>query len=225
MTGILLIAAVAVWLLFYRPSVDGTGDLPAKISEKLDQLWGIAQESLRDNKYLRAEKALLTILRVDQKNATAYNRLGILYAKQRAYRDAIECFEIAQSIEPSASSLHNVGLIYFETGDYDKAALAFEQAIELEDDLAARYIAYAKTQEKLNNSKKMIHALEKAVELEPIPQTLTVLAEAYEKIDQLELATSLREKAARMLVPLSTPAAPKTGRVQRTPKQPRKIIM
>ena len=225
MTGILLIAAVAVWLLFYRPSVDGTGDLPAKISEKLDQLWGIAQESLRDNKYLRAEKALLTILRVDQKNATAYNRLGILYAKQRAYRDAIECFEIAQSIEPSASSLHNVGLIYFETGDYDKAALAFEQAIELEDDLAARYIAYAKTQEKLNNSKKMIHALEKAVELEPIPQTLTVLAEAYEKIDQLELATSLREKAARMLVPPSTPAAPKTGRVQRTPKQPRKIIM
>ena len=225
MTGILLIAAVAVWLLFYRPSVDGTGDLPAKISEKLDQLWGIAQESLRDNKYLRAEKALLTILRVDQKNATAYNRLGILYAKQRAYRDAIECFEIAQSIEPSASSLHNVGLIYFETGDYDKAALAFEQAIELEDDLAARYIAYAKTQEKLNNSKKMIHALEKAVELEPMPQTLTVLAEAYEKIDQLELATSLREKAARMLVPPSTPAAPKTGRVQRTPKQPRKIIM
>ena len=225
MTGILLIAAVAVWLLFYRPSVDGTGDLPVKISEKLDQLWGIAQESLRENKYLRAEKALLTILRVDQKNATAYNRLGILYAKQRAYRDAIECFEIAQSIEPSASSLHNVGLIYFETGDYDKAALAFEQAIELEDDLAARYIAYAKTQEKLNNSKKMIHALEKAVELEPIPQTLTVIAEAYEKIGQLELAASLREKAARMLVPLSTPAAPKTGRVQRTPKQPRKIIM
>ena len=225
MTGILLIAAVAVWLLFYRPSVDGTGDLPVKISEKLDRLWDIAQESLRENKYLRAEKALLTILRVDQKNATAYNRLGILYAKQRAYRDAIECFEIAQSIEPSASSLHNVGLIYFETGDYDKAALAFEQAIELEDDLAARYIAYAKTQEKLDNSKKMIHALEKAVELEPIPQTLTVLAEAYEKIDQLELATSLREKAARMLVPPSTPAAPKTGRVQRTPKQPRKIIM
>ena len=225
MTGILLIAAVAVWLLFYRPSVDGTGDLPVKISEKLDQLWGIAQESLRENKYLRAEKALLTILRVDQKNATAYNRLGILYAKQRAYRDAIECFEIAQSIEPSASSLHNVGLIYFETGDYDKAALAFEQAIELEGDLAARYIAYAKTQEKLDNSKKMIDALEKAVELEPIPQTLTVLAEAYEKIDQLELATSLREKAARMLVPPSTPAAPKTGRVQRTPKQPRKIIM
>lgn len=225
MSGILLIIAVTVWLLFYRPSVDGTSELPVKISEKLDQLWEIAQESIRENKYLRAEKALLTILRVDQKNATAYNRLGILYAKQRAYKDAIECFEIAQSIEPSASSLHNVGLIYYETGDYAKSALAFEQAIELEGDLAARYIAYAKTQEKLSNQKKMIDALEKAIELEPIPQTLSVLAEAYEGIGQVELAASLREKAARMLVPTPPAANEKPTRNQRTPRQPRKIIM
>lgn len=105
MTGLILIIIIAIWVLMYRPSIDGARDLPVKISEKLDQLWGIAQESIRDNRYLRAEKALLTILRVDERNATAYNRLGILYAKQRAYKDAIECFEIAQSLEPSASSL------------------------------------------------------------------------------------------------------------------------
>lgn len=226
MTGILLIIAATVWVLLYRPTINGTDDLPVKLSEKLDQLWGIAQDSIRENKYLRAEKALLTILRVDQKNATAYNRLGILYAKQRAYKDAIECFEIAQSIEPSASSLHNVGLIHYETGDFDKSALAFEQAIELEGDLAARYIAYAKTQEKLGHTKKMIDALEKAVELEPIPQTLTVLAEAYDSAGQQELAASLREKAARMLVP-ATPANPKEPRTrtQKRPRQPRKLVM
>lgn len=221
MTGLLLIAAIAFWAVMYRPSVEGARDLPVKVSEKLDQLWGIAQESIRENKYLRAEKALLTILRVDEKNATAYNRLGILYAKQRAYKDAIECFEIAQSLEPSASSLHNVGLIYYETADYAKAALAFEQALELEDTLAARYIAYAKTQEKLGNQKRMIDALEKAVELEPIPQTLTVLAEAYESVGQTELALSLREKAARMLVPDSK----KKPVRQLKPKQPRRMIM
>lgn len=82
-------------MMFYQPSIEQTRNLPVRISEKLDQLWEIAQESIRENKYLRAEKALLTILRVDEKNATAYNRLGILYAKQRAYKDAIECFEIA----------------------------------------------------------------------------------------------------------------------------------
>lgn len=224
MFGILVIAACMAWVYLYRPSLDDAKDLPVKISEKLDQLWSIAQESLRENKYLRAEKALLTILRVDEKNATAYNRLGILYAKQRAYKDAIECFEIAQSLEPSASSLHNVGLIYYETKDYEKAALAFEQALDMEDDLAARYIAYAKVQEKLGNSKKMIHALEKAVELDPIPQTLTVLAEAYDTAKQPELAAELREKAAKMLVPDAQPHT-KPTRQRNQPHQPRKVVM
>ena len=48
---------------------------------------------------MKAEKALLTILKFDEKNAAAYNRLGILYAKEKHYKEAIECFEIAQSLE------------------------------------------------------------------------------------------------------------------------------
>ena len=116
MLGILLVMAFGAWAILRQQSVNEVvADLPVKISEKLEQLWDVAQESLREKKYLSAEKALLTILRVDERNATAYNRLGILYAKQQAFNDAIECFEIAQSLEPSASSLHNVGLIYYET--------------------------------------------------------------------------------------------------------------
>jgi tetratricopeptide (TPR) repeat protein len=126
MLGLLTLMALGLWVLLYQRPIDDAGnELPSKMSSYLDKLWGVAQESINDQRYLRAEKALLTILRVDERNATAYNRLGILYAKQRAYQDAIECFEIAQSLESSASSLHNVGLIYFETGAYDKAALAF----------------------------------------------------------------------------------------------------
>lgn len=224
MLGILCIALMMTWALLHRPSIEEASDLPAKISEKLDQLWVIAQESIRDNKYLRAEKALLTILRIDEKNATAYNRLGILYAKQQAYKDAIECFEIAQSLEPSASSLHNVGLIYYETKDYTKAALAFEQALELEGDLAARHIAYAKVQEKLGHTKKMIAALERAVELDPVPQTLNILAEAYENSGQDELAVSLRKKTTAIITPDAGSAAP-AKRQRRSIRQPRKIIM
>ena len=85
---------------------------------------------------------------MDERNARAYNRLGILYAKQQQYNDAIECFEIAQSLEPSASSLHNVGLIYYEVGQLEKARQAFEQALALESDVASRHIAYAKVLEK-----------------------------------------------------------------------------
>ena len=206
MLGILLLSIITI-LIILRPQTakEIATDLPQKVSGKLEQLWEIAQEALRDKKYLRAEKALLTILRVDERNATAYNRLGILYAKQQAFKDAIECFEIAQSLEPSASSLHNVGLIYFETGDNEKAALAFEQALELENNLAARYIAYAKVQEKLGHNKKMIVALERAVELDPIPQTLGMLADAYDKTGQGERANEVRDKARLMTSPSQPP--------------------
>ena len=217
MIAIVLIAALGALALYQKQTIaEVATDLPSKISEKLDQLWSIAQESLQDNKFLHAEKALLTILRVDERNASAYNRLGILYVKQQQYKDAIECFEIAQSLEPSASSLHNVGLIYFETGDYDKAALAFEQALEIDSDLASRHIAYAKVQEKLGNKKKLIESLERAVEIDPIPQTLNILADAYERTDQADLALELREKAAKLIIP--------EGQSRRI-KQPRRVVM
>lgn len=217
MFGLLLVAAFGVFALMQRQSINEVvADLPTKLSVRLDKLWQIAQEALKDRKYLRAEKALLMILRDDERNATAYNRLGILYAKQQAFKDAIECFEIAQSLEPSASSLHNVGLIYYETEQFDKAALAFEQALAMEEDLAARHIAYAKVQEKLGNQKKTLASLERAVELEKNPQTLTILADAYDRAGQTELATDLREKAAKMIIPQ---AAPKRVR------QPRRVVM
>ena len=216
MLGLIVVAILGGAAIFYRRSSENSAlDLPIKLSDRLEKLWDVAQESLREKKYLRAEKALLTILRVDERNATAYNRLGILYAKQQAYKDAIECFEIAQSLEPSASSLHNVGLIYYETGNYTKAALAFEQALAMENDLSARHIAYAKVQEKLGNTKKMIESLEKAVEIDPIPQTLTILADAYERSGQEELSLKLREKAARMIIPQGQP---------KRVVQPRKVI-
>jgi len=216
MLGLVVIALLGAWVLYQKQTVGEVAtDLSSKLSDKLDQLWSIAQTSLQDRKYLRAEKALLTILRVDERNASAYNRLGILYAKQQQFKEAIECFEIAQSLEPSASSLHNVGLIYFETQNYDKAALAFEQALAMDSDHAARHIAYAKVQEKLGHDKRMIEALEKAVEIEPIPQTLSILADAYERVGDQALALDLRERAAKMIVPQS----------QARVKQPRRVVM
>src|SRR6201996_6301203 len=154
--------------------------LPRRISDKMGKLWDIAHQGMRENRFLRAEKALLTILKIDEKNAAAYNRLGILYAKQKEYRDAIECFEIASSIEATPSSLHNLGLIYYETENYEKAGIAFEAALNLEESLAARHVAYAKVNEKLGNEKLMFQSLERAVELEPNKETYTLLKQAYE---------------------------------------------
>lgn len=178
---------------------------PRKISDKVGKLWDIAHQGMRENRFLRAEKALLTILKIDERNAAAYNRLGILYAKQKEYKDAIDCFEIASSIESTPSSLHNLGLIYYETENYEKAAIAFEQALKLEDDLAARHIAYAKVQEQLGNEKSMLDELEKAAELEPNKETYQILHKAYlDKGMQLE-ADEVEQKLKKLIVPSGRP--------------------
>jgi len=62
----------------------------------------------------------------------------------------------------------------------------------------------------------MIESLEKAVELDPIPQTLNILADAYERTGQTDLAINLREKAAKMIIPQGQP---------RRIRQPRRVVM
>ena len=191
---VILLLLLAGYILYKKPEGLAKTSLPDNISSKLDKLWRAAQEAIIDKKYLRAEKILLTILRFDEKNATAYNRLGIIYAGQKNFDEAIECFEIAQSLESSPSSLHNVGLIYLETQDYRKAALAFEQALELENTLPTRYIAYAKALENLGENKAAISALEKAVELDGRPQILRSLGSLYLKAGNTEKAQEIKQR-------------------------------
>lgn len=199
----LLIIAVFGGLAYHNAHIhdDEFADASRKVGSRLGKLWDIAHQGMRENRFLRAEKALLTILKIDEKNAAAYNRLGILYAKQKEYRDAIDCFEIASSIESTPSSLHNLGLIYYETENYDKAAVAFEQALKLEDNLAARHVAYAKVQEKLGNDKLMFVELEKAVELEPNKETYTLIMNSYRKHGMDAEADIVEDKIKKMIVP------------------------
>ena len=187
-----------------------------KVGDRLQRLWDDAFDSLKDNKFLRAERALLTILRFDERNSGASNRLGILYAKQRSFEHSIECFEISHSLEPNASTLHNLGLVYMEVGEYQKAAHTLESAMTEEDDVPTRYIAYAKVQEQLGNEKKMVESLEKAAKLQPNRQTYTLVMDAYKKVGRDEDAAKIEAAMKRAKV-----------KIQKAPriKQPRKVIM
>lgn len=184
MFGVIFILLVALFLVFVLPVFldreKPEEEHSAKYTAQMKKLWSVAQTSMKESKLVRAEKALLTILKFDEKNAAAYNRLGILYAKEQKFDEAIECFEIAQSLDSNPSSLHNVGLIYLETGAYEKAAIAFEQAVALEGDVPARFIALAKANEKLGNRKAALSALESAYALDRSTTTLRQILALHE---------------------------------------------
>ena len=128
MLASVLILILALFVIFFVSNYSAiVKQKDSKDDTRTKRLWTIAQNAMNERKPARAEKALLSILKFDERNAAAYNRLGIIYAKEKHYEEAIECFEIAQSLDNNASSLHNVGLIYYETQDYEKAAQAFKK--------------------------------------------------------------------------------------------------
>lgn len=197
MIAIIVIMVFAVYLAFLFPletKPEKKEEKSPKRTAQMKKLWQVATQAMKERKPFRAEKALLTILKFDEKNAAAYNRLGILYAKGQRYEEAVECFEIAQSLDNNPASIHNAGLIYLEIGEFEKAAMAFRQAIELEGDVPARYVALAKSEEKLGNYKKAIEALENAYELDPSVAMLRQILAIYETTEDAEaiMATTAR---------------------------------
>jgi len=214
----MVLLGIGAWTVYATNSAEIQAEelVTKRVGDRLQRLWDDAFQSLKENKFLRAERALLTILKFDERNAGAYNRLGIIYAKQRSFEHAIECFEIAHSLEPNASTLNNLGLVYMEVGEYQKAAHTLEAAMEDEDDVPVRYIAYAKVQEKLGNEKRMVEALEHAAKLQPNRQTYTLVADAYKKVGRDDDAKKIETAMKKATV-----------KIQKAPrvKQPRKVVM
>ena len=216
MIGIAIILILAIYLAFLNPifrTQKAEEPRRARYDMQMKKLWNAAQTSMRDQKPLRAEKALLTILKFDEKNAAAYNRLGILYAKEQKFDEAIECFEIAQSLDSNPSCLHNVGLIYLETGAYEKAAMAFEQAIELENTVPARYIALAKARERLGQTKAAVDALESAFALDQNTNTLRQILAIHEMTGD---TAALADLTARIETQIAKESAIKPRHTRRT---------
>ena len=68
---------------------------------------------------------------------------------------------------------------------------------------------------RFGNGRLQPRRVERAVELDPIPQTLTILADAYDRTGEVQLALDLRERAAKMIIPQG----------QSKVKQPRRVVM
>ncbi|MBQ3413520.1 tetratricopeptide repeat protein [Candidatus Saccharibacteria bacterium] len=216
---IIMLFCVGMILLFpLQPKPQKVEERSPKYKAQMKKLWQVAQTSMKERKPFRAEKALLTILKFDEKNAAAYNRLGILYAKSQKYEMAVECFEIAQSLDNNPASIHNAGLIYLEIGEYEKAEMAFLQAIELEGDVPARYMALAKAEEKLGRTKKAVEALENAYELDPSVSTLRQILAIYEAAGDEE---AIAATTARIEEQVARETRVKNRRAMRTAKAAR----
>jgi tetratricopeptide (TPR) repeat protein len=164
--------------------------VPKKMSQQLSQLIEYADRLYVEKKWLAAEKAYLKVLAIDHKNITAYSHLGVIYSAQKNMADAVECFEIAVRMKPSAVTLQNLGIAYLENKNYMKSIVAFEKSIAMEPS-AHRYIGLSKAQKKIHNINQVIQSLEKAIEYDNSKKVLQLLADAYDEAGQTAAATKV----------------------------------
>lgn len=181
MIEILIIIAAFVVLRYQLAALESTAPspslAPSRTAAKLTQMVTYADRLYSERKWLAAEKAYLSVLKIDHKHVTAYSHLGIIYSTQKNMPDAIECFEIAARLRPSASTLHNLGLAYFDNKNYMKSVATFEKSIMFEPS-AQRYVGLSKAWHKLSNAQKVVDALEHAAELDSSEKIAKLLEDA-----------------------------------------------
>lgn len=153
-----------------------------KLIKRLDNLWLSATRALRARDHVTAVDSLKLILRIDRRNATVHNRLGIVYARTKHYKQSLYHFKKANKYEETDSSHHNLGLLYYEIGKYQPAKHHIETALKLESaSLSQRHIALAKVFEKLQDYTNVLKQLNYAMRLEPNQQTQLAYLDAYSR--------------------------------------------
>ncbi|HEY6736678.1 MAG TPA: tetratricopeptide repeat protein [Candidatus Saccharimonadia bacterium] len=167
----LLIIAGAFVVLRYQlrrlsTTNHATSLAPERVSPRLVQLSEYADRLYAERKWLAAEKAYLSVLKLDHNNITAYSHLGVIYSTQKNMSDAIECFQIATRLRPSATTYQNLALAFYDNRNYMKSIAAYEKAVMFEP-TASRYLGLAKAHRKLANLGAALEAIDKAIALDP----------------------------------------------------------
>ena len=106
----------------------------------LDSLMIKAERFMQIGDYENAKKLYLEILNNEPENAKAYNKLGVISAREGNLQEAKHRFLKALELNPRLSSAaSNLGNIYFEADDLKKAEEFYKKAISLNPDNPVPY--------------------------------------------------------------------------------------
>jgi tetratricopeptide (TPR) repeat protein len=143
-------------MIFLRPAVNAVGNFFKWINNKLhelketyksqevlpkeeagrkaDELLGEIDELIKEEKLDEAEKKLIEIINLDNKNVEAFRALGELYYERKNYEEAKQTFEHVLKLEEeeSAEVFFDLSLVYKDMGNTKEAINNIKKALKLE---------------------------------------------------------------------------------------------
>jgi tetratricopeptide (TPR) repeat protein len=106
--------------------------------------------------------------RVNRTDAEKHFQLGIEYAEQGQWDEAIEAYQAALRIDPDlADAHHNLGLAYAEQGRWDKAIEAYQAALRIRPDHARAHHNLGRVYEEQSRWDEAIEAFQSALCINP----------------------------------------------------------
>ena len=103
--------------------------------EHVDSWLALANTRLAQFQWGVAEAHVRRALNLNQGSADAWYLLGLLFERQGRLSDALLPYRNSMQINPRAATAHNLGLVLDQLGDWQAAARAMEQALQLQPDL------------------------------------------------------------------------------------------
>jgi tetratricopeptide (TPR) repeat protein len=170
------------------------------------RLWlalGISQLMYGQN--TEAENSFKRALALDAKAVPALAYLGVTYTERGLYQNAIDYYEQALALNPQLAALHYLAadtMLKIPNGDTTRAEEYLQRAIELDPNLAAPYLSWAKLYVRTNRYAEAAPLLERAVSLQPelleahyqLGRVLMKLKKTDEANRELEIFKQLSEK-------------------------------
>ncbi|MEE9166473.1 MAG: tetratricopeptide repeat protein [Candidatus Neomarinimicrobiota bacterium] len=114
----------------------------------------------------KADTSYRTALKLRPDYRGVWNNLGNNAFRQQKYRQAIEYYRNELHARPAQIPLRGMGRAYVELGKVDSARLAFQQALQLDDEYAPAYLSLAFLEEDEGDFEKAVQHAEKAFDLD-----------------------------------------------------------
>lgn len=164
-------------------------------------------------RYSEAVAALHHAIELQPDSSLAYQQLGTVYQQIGNKTRALENYEKANALNPTAQAYSNVGMLYHQQRDYPRAVEAYRQAIALRPNSAATHRNLGDALSRLGQRAAALAAYRQAVSLAESdlkinprdPMTLASIAVYLEKAG--------RDPEARVRLQRALALAPKDNRV------------
>jgi tetratricopeptide (TPR) repeat protein len=128
--------------------------------------WALVR--LEDDRRLDEAAALCQeAIRLDARRAQAYSCLGVIAFRRGHWRESEEAFLRSIAVSPLEGSHSDLGALYTQTGRYEEARRALDQALAVNPNDTQAHVELGNLHLEMENAREAVRAFRRAVALEP----------------------------------------------------------